>query len=650
MNRLHLLRIAVLTVGIGWASTFAAETKTNSPPADAFVLRRFEWIPAFKSPRTFAPLVPRLSSITAVQDLALAGERLWLSVRTPAQTNPPDGSGRLWEFHDQALMMEPVAGPLEQHRVTTLFGAESTLWMGLNGGMASLDLKQNVIHPFGPAQGMVSTNIVGIAAMDDTIVALGHLGLLWGLVPGTTNFTRATAGAPSVDPRSPELWNHFATSGEWMAALGTHSLAARHSRSPQWIPMREEFANGSPHLSAPKLSCIEGDGDGGFWIGSDAGLHWLNPESNVCENRFWTPQVTVSGGLGMTVAPGFKPTAAAYSMAQERVMQGIRDRMRDRARHARINQRLTQPVSPYWPTSRLPGPVLALHRDARFLWVATREGPTSLRSRVLLMHQATRRWIGWFPVAAPVTCLGTDAQRLWIGCDVSRSPNAPALFAVEKFPMTSTPQNRWIKDTIPAEELADRLASLPVRERAVLAFFGGDPTRVVDLLAPTGTAAPDADAETLFLLAFAHDAVGLNNPDALELYVHRLREQYPESAYAELAAAVRSARPAATLPEAPHSPAPSPGPTGSQKPEPPLPAEASPATPRSEASPVFASPEAAAVLAKRDLGKDGRLNAVEFRLWLGPRADFKSSDTNQDGHLDAGEIDRLLKNPGVTAP
>ncbi|MFO1457896.1 MAG: hypothetical protein U1G08_00705 [Verrucomicrobiota bacterium] len=642
MNRLHLLHIAILMAGIGWTAAASGETKTNSPPTDAFVLRRFEWIPGFKAPRTFAPLVPRLSPITSVQDLTIAGERLWLSVRTPAQTNPPDGSGRLWEFHDQALMMEPVAGPLEQHVVTTLFGNGNTLWMGLHGGMASLDIPRNVIHPYGPAQGMISTNIAGIAALDDTIVALGRMGLLWGLVPGTTNFTRATAGAPSVDPRSPELWNHFAISGEWMAALGSGSLAARHSRSPQWIPVRDELANGSPQLSAPKFSSICGDGEGGFWIGSDAGLHWLNPESNVCENRFWTPQVTVPGGLGMTVAPGFKPTSAAYAMAQERVMQGIRERMRDRARYARANSRLTHPVSPYWPTSRLPGPVTALHRDERFLWVATREGATSLRSRVLLMHQPTRRWIGWFSVAAPVNCLGTDPQRLWVGCDVTRSPGAPALFAVEKFPMTSTPQARWVKDTIPTEELAERLAALPVRERAVLAFFGGDPARVVELLAPTGTAAADADAETLFLLAFANDAVGLNNPDALELYVSRLRQEHPESAYAELAASVRSARPAATLPEAPHSPAPSTAPDPSPKPEAALPAESSPANPKIHASPVFASPAAAAVLAKRDLGKDGRLNAVEFRLWLGPRADFKAADTNQDGQLDAAEIDRVL--------
>ncbi|MCW5557822.1 MAG: hypothetical protein KIT22_08325, partial [Verrucomicrobiae bacterium] len=608
---------------------------TNAALAEAFALRRFEWIPPFQTPRTLLPLLPQRFPLSAVRDLEIAGQRLWASVQVVGQSNTPPQGGRLWIYQDAVNYLEPTTGPLEQHSILTLFGREDALWLGINGGIAGLDLNRNQIVPFGPPQGMTSTNIVGIGLVEATVVALGHWGWLWGLPPGATNFVRASAAAPSASLSIPEAWIGFVTSGDWMLAVGSEGLAARHHRSSQWVQFRAELENGSPFLTPPRLACAVGDGDGGFWVGSDAGLHWINPESNLIENRFWTPVVTVPGGLGMAVAPGFQPTAAAYAMAQERVMEGIRDRMRDRARQARNNLRLQHPVSPYWPSSRMPGAVTALHRDGNFLWVATRDGASVLRSRVLLMHQPTRRWVGWFPVAAPITCFASDEQRLWIGCDISRSPGASAVFAAERLPLIAVPQGAWVKDAIPPAELTGRLAALPVKERAVLAFFGADPAQVVELLAPAGEAGPDADAETLFLLAFAHDAVGLNRPDLLDHYVDRLRVEHPESSFTELAASVRSARPAALNPG--ESAEPSPAPSA----EPPETA-ATPAASVPPAEDSALATQAAAVMSRQDLSGDGGLNPVEFRLWRGLKADFAAADLDHNGQLDLQEIERLL--------
>lgn len=646
MNRLFLLVFAALALDPGLV--LSAGQPTNAAPADVFALRRFEWIPSFKSPRTIAPMVPRRFPVASVELMDIAGGQLWAAVRSPAQTNAPGTSGRLWKLQERTGILEPVPGPLEQHFITALFGQSETLWLGLNGGLASLDLPRNLIHPYGPAQGVVSTNIVGIGSMEGTVVALGRMGLLWGMVPGTDGFIRASASAPASDPRAPEAWEWFATSGDWMLAVSTNSIAARHFRSPQWLPMRDELANGSPHLNPPRFTCVVGDGDGGFWVGSDIGLHWLSPESNVVENRFCLPAVTVPGGLGMSVAPGFQPTAAAFGLARERVTQGIRDRMRDRARHARANARLQHPVSPLLPTSRMPGGVTALHRDGRFLWAATRDGTHLLRSRVLLIHQPGRRWVGWFPVNAPIRSLTTDAQHLWVGTDVTRSSGVSPLFSVDRLALISVPQSQWIPDAIAEKDLAERLAALPVKERAVLAFFSGQPAKVIELLAPTGDAAPEADAESLFLLAFVNDAVGLHQPDALEYYVNRLRKEHADSLFTELASAVRSARPAPLAP----------GETAS-KPE--LPTLAAPSATETDNSPVAIDTHAApgassvvdrrieAVLAKRDLGKDGRLNPVEFRLWLGPQADFKTADRNGDSQLDADEIAQFLSTDPTAA-
>lgn len=644
MNRLLLFAFTALAYLPGWA--LSAGQFTNAAPSDVFVLRRFEWIPSFKMPRTVAPMVPRLLPVVSVESIEIAGGKLWSAVRSHGQSNAPGTDGRLWTYQDRTGLFEPVPGQLSDHSVTALHGQTNRLWMGLNGGLASLDLPQNVIHPYGLAQGVFSTNFVGIGQVDTTVFALGRIGLLWGMVPGSTNFIRASTGTPSPDPRSPELWDWFATSGDWMMAVSSNSIATRHYRSPQWLPMRDELANGSPHLTPPRFTSVAGDGEGGFWVGSDAGLHWVNPESSIVENRFWTPSITIPGGLGMTVAPGFAPTAAAYALVRERVMQGIRERMRDRARQARSNARLKHPVNPLLPTSRMPGGVTALHRDGRFLWVATQDGSSPVRSRVLLLHQPGRRWVGWFPVGAPVRCLTTDAQRIWVGCDVTRSPGVAALFAADKLAMITVPPTRWIPDAISKDDLAARLAELSIREQSVLAFFGGEPGTVVKLLAPTGEAASDADAESLFMLTFVNDAVGLHQPDALEHYVSRLRTEHPDSLFTELASAVRSARPAALAPGESAVP-----PTADNHPEPiansvtPLPS-ASAATPSpSDAvtapSPTPGSP-VATILAKWDIGRDGRLNLIEFRLWRGPRSDFKAADLNGDGQLDASEIEGVL--------
>jgi hypothetical protein len=41
--------------------------------------------------------------------------------------------------------------------------------------------------------------------------------------------------------------------------------------------------------------------------------------------------------------------------------------------------------------------------------------------------------------------------------------------------LISQPQGRWTRETISPEELGQRLAALGAKERAVYAFFAGDP-------------------------------------------------------------------------------------------------------------------------------------------------------------------------------
>jgi len=44
------------------------------------------------------------------------------------------------------------------------------------------------------------------------------------------------------------------------------------------------------------------------------------------------------------------------------------------------------------------------------------------------------------------------------------------------------------------------------------------------------------------------------------------------------------------------------------------------------------------MLKRRDLNRDGKLNLVELRLWLGPTAELRDWDRNGDRELDREEF------------
>ena len=652
------------------ALPLSLRAETNAPPPDCLVLRRLEWIPQLR-PRLVPALPPAVYPVAAVEELASARGRIWASIRPWGDTNLTVGRGRLWSYVDTLGRFEPVRGPVESHTVNALMADSKRLWLGLNGGVASIDFETGVTQPYGPAQGFVTSEVAGFAESEGTVATLGRFGTLWFLPPGAQTFARASESASTEDPREPKPWLDFTSSKEWMGAVSESLATFRHRQAQHWIPISKEFANGNPRTDPLRLRCIEGDGGGGFWIGSEAGLHWLNPADSIAENRFAPIQVTVPGGLGVPVTPGFKPTRAALASARQRVLGQIRDRMRDRASRARGNLALKHRVDPVTPSSRIPGAVTALHRDGPWLWVATLDGTITNRGRVLLMHHPTRRWVGWFQVGGPVVSMAADPGRLWMGLDVTGSRGVSALLVADRTALVSVPQDRWVRDAILPEELGEKLALLPVRERAVLAFFAGQADRVMELLAPGNQVPDDLDAEGLFLMAFAHDLIGLNQPERLDGYLDLLRTRHPGSVYAELAGGIRSARPAERVePESTTEPsgeppqAAEPPPVTQPDPTPPAPvppsvepavsvqAPSAPAATRPLIEPAARNPSGDltdperirvdAVLRKRDLNRDGKLSLIEVRLWLGASVDWPSLDTDGNGDLGPAEILKVI--------
>jgi hypothetical protein len=150
--------------------------------------------------------------------------------------------------------------------------------------------------------------------------------------------------------------------------------------------------------------------------------------------------------------------------------------------------------------------------------------------------------------------MAVNEQWLFLGMEVGSEPRASPLAAVAKAPLTTIPTRRWVPDEISVAEIEARLSSMTVKERANFWFFSGNPERTVSLLAPDGTPAESADAESLFLLTFAHDSVGLDKPEEYERYFQLLSSRFPRSYFTELG---QSVRPAPVVREAISAPTPS---------------------------------------------------------------------------------------------
>lgn len=243
-------------------------------------------------------------------------------------------------------------------------------------------------------------------------------------------------------------------------------------------------------------------------------------------------------------------------------------------------------------------------RDGAFTWVACEDMTSPLRTRLLLWHGSSRRWVGQMAVALPVISMAVDGQHLWVGADLSMLPSGAPVLAIEKRGLMAVPSARWVPDEISAGDWEGRLKDLPLREQAVHAFFSANAARVVDLLG----SAP-ADAEALFLLAFAHDPLGLDNAGKRDEYLNRLRTDFPDSPFAEV---VRGLKPAATA--------------------------ASGAT---AGNGVLGS-----LFRRRDTDGDGRISVDEWKEWKGGSVDMEPFDLDGNGSLGIEEFDGVLRGAG----
>jgi hypothetical protein len=697
------LLLFILLLAAGTTALRAATANSTRIPRDVFALRPLEWIPPVPQVRIIPVAFPDAKPMGYVHALATAGERLWISAHPFGDTNLPPTAGRLWTFLPGDNRIDPATGVLEVHAVSGLQARGKQLWLMIDGGLARMDAATFAVDPFGSAQGITSPQPPAVADTRRGFFALGDSGALFRLSPDERTFFRIDVSPPTPDTRDTSAWRFLAGSGEWLLAATERRVAVRHADAPRWNTLPTALKPRSPELDPIRIFSVCPDAEGGFWIGSDAGLGFLHAETGTSQFRERCGTVQVPGGLGIPIPTGMQPTVAAVEAARERVTDGIRERMKLRARLARASRETGRPIDAVTPLSRIPSGVRALAMDHGFLWVATADPVYPMRSRILLFHPGSQKWVGWFALGFPITTLAVDDRYLWVGADTQFARATP-LYAVEKSALLSIPSTRWSPDTLDAEDIRMKSAALPISERTVFAFFSGDYANVL-----RWTEGDSLTDEQWFLRALSFDPIGLNQPEQLALNLRRLIIRHPDSVFTGLATALLE-RTGSTLPPqgaptvSPPDPIPTPIPTPASAPTPtstptqppppsltpaaqalpqpltapeasvnslPVPTPSQPRATALVASPISSNSATASsptnprlppptntpsipgspapvnpallALQRRDLNRDGKINIVELRLWLGSKADLKAWDQNGDQELDRQEFQAFFE-------
>ncbi len=583
----------------GCLPTLLGDGTSDSVP-DVFPLRTLDWLPA-PLPAALRPVIfPAQWPVDRVEHLVASAGRLWIAARRRGAGDV--AAVQLWSLSIQDGRLDPVRGRIEHHTIRDVRAGPDGVWLALDGGAAVLNPQTLIIDPFSAGEGLTTGNGASFGYAGRRWFLISDAGILFSMHADGRSWSRQP-GMPGVNPRRAARFESMAGSGEWLLALASDELAVRHHAAPQWEAVDEKQWKFLPSPQPPRWKCLADDGDGGFWLGSDLGLHFITAETGSMEHHLAIRPVSVPGGLGVKVPPGFQPTKAAGVAARLRQADGIREQMRVRARLGRLSMEAGRKLDPVTPASRLPGAVTALARDGVFCWVACSEPNHPTRSRILLWHGPSRRWVGHVGLAVRVSCLAVDESRLWIGANLAGQPLAAPVLALDKRALMATPALKWVADEITELELGQKLAELPVRERAVQAFFAGDAPKVVNLLEPV-----TPDAEALFLLAFAHDSFGLNQLARREAWIDRLLKEFPESPYADVVRALRPPAVAAALPSRP-----------------------------------AAVPALESLFKRRDIDGDGRISMAEWKAWKGGAADMAPFDQDQNGSIGLDEFDAVLR-------
>ncbi len=427
--------------------------------------------------------------------------------------------GRLWTFDPGTQQVRNAPGGLGTIEVAAICAAGDRLWLA-GDGVASHDPDTGQTKRFGVADGL---------EVFDTLALASTRGMLF--VEGTRF----------------EIACHDLNEGRWK----TLKLPVPPSRAASSSGPLLSGAAGKMFCSAgrvwlydtvdrswtnlPEVSGIRAaSGDhSGVWAGGKDGLYFLDITDGT--RHSWKPRLYPSWRdsalKGVPYHPGadmIGPSLAGSKWDEdERVFWSFQRFQRER-NHAHIQRRLgNRSVDEAKPGTRVPpGAITALLRDGEFLWIGC---SMEAEHCLLLVHQPTFSWVGHLKLRDAVASLATSNDRLWIGL---RGGNE-RLLQVDKRVLIATPRPLWRSDEVSEAEMTSAIERRSVREQARHAFFRGDYSRTAQLLEGLGSSV--SDVETLFLLAYSHDSLGLAKPQAASRYFMEIISRHPDTAWARVA-------------------------------------------------------------------------------------------------------------------
>jgi len=380
------------------------------------------------------------------------------------------------------------------------------LWLALGrDGVATLDPATGELRRFGAEDGLEVQTAYRLAAAGGRVFLTANMmeGFVW--KPDAkrwsaweTKFPGHEFGGFGGDLR------RVAGVGSWLL-LYQGLIGVCDVGSPTWTRYDAKLADHGEGVFR-RINDVAADARG-FWLGGDAGLHFIDPQSG--ETVDYTHPL-------YPTPPGYRPSVAT---AVEALLK----------RRTQVRERAPGTPHPLRLTSRVAGTVTALASDGDHLWVATTAADSHGRGgQVMLLHKPTDRWIGQFPTTG-VASMAVDETHLWLGGRRRYTAHTNCLSRLEKCTLYDIPQDRWMVDTVSEAEARAAFEKLGVREQALWHFTGGEYAASAELLAKI----EPQTAETLFLQGLCYDAGGLDQPEKTRAFFTQTITAHPSDPLAE---------------------------------------------------------------------------------------------------------------------
>ncbi|EEF57911.1 hypothetical protein [Pedosphaera parvula] len=482
-------------------------------------------LPTVLNPTLQSISFPEHEQLQVIRQLLFHQEKLWILAESEASaqssSEKPEISaemhrkmGKLWCYDVVKSTLSRCADSSLPENIQSMAPGENGIWLG-GSSLGFYGLNNTGARSVGLADGFNLHETDGLtAASDGAIYVTGDFKLLRLKTPHSR--WESLPLPPASFSRSNDRHPFLAANGEWLCLSSGSTLIYDLTRG-SWKNLNE----------LPNLRCMTPDASA-FWMGTAESLDRLTLDNSHLEH--WkTP--TSEPGISLQESQFYFANTKdiperKVEEARHKIFQGLKSLQSKRNKlHGSSSEPSTSSNDPLHLDARLPDGVSALANDGDFLWVAIRSYPYY----VMLLHKPSLAWISCFKLDREVSSLAVSREFLWVGTPYSDSP----LQQVKKQDLLAVPKENWLSLGITPGERNELIEKMPLRARALFALYAGNDSQVAALL--KNKSVSEANLEELFLLAFSHDTLGVNDPETVREAYGEIIRRFPESPWSQFA-------------------------------------------------------------------------------------------------------------------